>query len=91
MPPGESPSARAQAAVPSLTHEMVTRGVRKVHITYLKECLQGEYVETHLWQDEGGEEELVNFSVVKNGEDVCQLKMWYFDSLQGDEEKDHPV
>ena len=65
-------------ALRGITKETVANGVRRVHINYLKECLEGECVQTHVWQEEGGEKELVLFSVVKDGEDICQMKMWYF-------------
>ena len=46
---------------------------------FLSECLHGDALETHLWQEDGGEKELVYFSVTKDGKDVCQMKMWFFD------------
>ncbi|RUS78434.1 hypothetical protein EGW08_013808 [Elysia chlorotica] len=68
----------ASKALPNITKEILSCGLHKVQITYLKECLEGETVETHVWQEDGAEKELVLFSVVKNNEDVCQIKMWYF-------------
>ncbi|GFS05558.1 hypothetical protein ElyMa_004684800 [Elysia marginata] len=70
--------AKALAALPSISREMLDQGLHKMQVTYMRECLEGESIETHVWQEEGGEKELVLFSVVKNGEDVCQMKMWYF-------------
>ena len=68
----------ACVALPYITNEILTGGLHKMQVTYMKECLEGECVETHVWQEDGGEKELVLFSVVKDGEDVCQMKMWYF-------------
>ncbi|RUS69996.1 hypothetical protein EGW08_022241 [Elysia chlorotica] len=81
----------ARSALHGITRDIVARGLRKLHISYLRECLQGERVETHVWQDRGGERELVYFSVVRDGEDVCQMKMWYFDALPEEEDDDYPV
>ena len=80
--PGEGepnpPSSNASLALRGITKETVARGLHKMQVSYMKECLEGDHVETHLWQEEGAEKELVLFSVVRAGEDVCQLKMWYF-------------
>ncbi|GFS11589.1 hypothetical protein ElyMa_001351300 [Elysia marginata] len=77
-PPGESPTMKARAALRGITSDMVDNGFRKMQAVFLSECLEGEYIETHLWQDDSGEKELVYFSVVKNGKDVCQMKIWFF-------------
>ncbi|GFO22931.1 hypothetical protein PoB_004943600 [Plakobranchus ocellatus] len=75
---GTASAAAAASALHGITKEIVARGLQKMQVTYMKECLEGELVETHVWQEEGGEREMVWFSIVKDGEDICQMKMWYF-------------
>lgn len=70
-------------ALPYINKEMLAQGLHKMQVTYLRECLEGENVEVHIWQEEGSEKELVLFSVVKDGDDVCQMKMWYFPAEEG--------
>ena len=77
----DSAAGKARAALHSITRDIVLRGIRKLQITFFNECLEGEELETHVWQDGKAEKELVYFSIVKNGEDVCQIKLWFFTSL----------
>ncbi|GFS11585.1 hypothetical protein ElyMa_001351200 [Elysia marginata] len=85
--PGDSPNVRARAALKGISKDIVARGLHKLHLIFLNECLQGEYVETHLWQEDGEEKELVYFSVVKDGKDMCQMKMWFFNDASSQEGK----
>ncbi|GFS11581.1 hypothetical protein ElyMa_001351100 [Elysia marginata] len=75
---GDSVTSTAKAALHGITEDIIARGLQKMHIVYLRECLQGESVEIHVWQNSREEKELVYFSVVKDGEDVCQIKFWFF-------------
>ena len=84
----DSAAGKATAALHSITRDIVLRGIRKLQITFFNECLEGEELETHVWQDGKAEKELVYFSIVKNGEDVCQIKLWFFTSLVEEEEEE---
>ncbi|GFN89724.1 hypothetical protein PoB_001623000 [Plakobranchus ocellatus] len=90
-----SQSDTVNVALCGISKEIVVRGLRKMQVIYLRECLEGEHLETHVWQEEGAEKELVWFSVVKDGEDRCQIKMWFFrdkaESVSEEEEEEFPV
>ncbi|RUS68703.1 hypothetical protein EGW08_023536 [Elysia chlorotica] len=61
----------------SITKETLGRGLHKFQVTYFRECLEGDHVEVHLWED--GQPNQVLCCLVKSGEEICQIKLFYFD------------
>ncbi|KAK3796855.1 hypothetical protein RRG08_001200 [Elysia crispata] len=80
LPDEQIRSANSQTkggrALRGVTKETLGRGLHKFQITYFRECLEGDKVEVHLWVD--GEPDEVFCCLVKAGEEICQIKLFYF-------------
>ncbi|GFN93389.1 hypothetical protein PoB_001989500 [Plakobranchus ocellatus] len=75
----QPPSASTAPALRGLTRETYSRGLAKFQVSYYRECVEGDQVEAHVWQDKSdGDPGLVYCCLVKDREEICQVKMWYF-------------
>ena len=66
-----------------ISREMVARGLAKFQVSYFRECVEGDQVEVHVWQD--GDIDQVPCCLVKDGEEICQVKLFYFTEDDDDE------
>ena len=60
-----------------MTNEIMSRGLARFQVTYFKECLEGDEVGVHVWQ-EGDQEEVLCCM-------VCQVKLFYFNHEDDDD------
>ena len=64
-----------------LTEADVAMGMHCVGVIYLKECVEGDLVETHLWQDLNNCKK-INCSIEgSQGQCLSQISLEYFKSL----------
>ncbi|GFN93386.1 hypothetical protein PoB_001989200 [Plakobranchus ocellatus] len=71
--------ARGAVALCGINEETMRQGLAKFQVSFYRECLEGDQVEAHVWQDgSDGDPGLVYCCLVKDREEICQVKMWYF-------------
>ena len=56
-------------------------GLKRVEMCYLKECVEGDLVLTHLWQEAGRDTEVMCSVELASGEPLCHLTLEYFAPL----------
>ncbi|GFN93387.1 hypothetical protein PoB_001989300 [Plakobranchus ocellatus] len=81
QPGGQSQqtSIRGAGALCGITEETVRRGLAKFQVTYYRECLEGDQIQAHVWQDKRERDQgPVYGCVMKAGEEICEIKLWYF-------------
>ncbi|CAL1533900.1 unnamed protein product [Lymnaea stagnalis] len=73
--------ATIDSALPWVTIDIMRNGTKNLKICYRKECVEGDFVDVHIWQEKG-EELTVRCSVdAVDGSPISQFILEYFGSL----------
>ncbi|XP_005112068.1 uncharacterized protein LOC101854131 [Aplysia californica] len=72
------------SALGCLSEKDVVRGLKRVEVSYLQECGEGDVVETHVWQEPGVRGRLkCSVEGMGGGEVLCQITLEYHEPLSG--------
>ncbi|CAG5120785.1 unnamed protein product [Candidula unifasciata] len=67
----------SRRALKDMSKDILKQGLKLLRVCYINECLEGDVVDVHLWQ-EAGEEFTVRCSVEKGEQLICQIVLQYF-------------
>ncbi|XP_059174192.1 uncharacterized protein LOC131954484 isoform X2 [Physella acuta] len=71
------------AAMRGLTEEIILNGLKNLQIVNFQECLEGDHLDIHVWQD-AADKHVVYCSAEKGSKKIAQIKFSYYDTCQHD-------
>ncbi|KAK0048208.1 hypothetical protein Bpfe_022468 [Biomphalaria pfeifferi] len=66
------------SAIPWMTKDLLTNGVKNLKICYMRESVEGDMLDVHVWQEPGEEFKVRGSIEALDGKAICQYIIEYF-------------